>query len=341
MSSSDSVSLSISSSESMGEGGLEDPPEELAENDWPTKGSYGWVAADVRNQSSLFRWSRLLNSWLNCTRVITKGVSGDIASLERVSAIDRMCHWQEGATKKFFYMYMCHFSQLHVRLPLDDFIIDTFSQSFKHFKDGYFKVVVKEEGKPYFLNADGSTKFSFSWTGTPSRYKDMGTDELSAGDKEVVEILMKFVDKLPTKGLVRVYNSVHSIIDIEGHIAQSGKKNLALFQSLRKEMVAKAKAAGKTDIPNLQESVVEVHVHGGMKRKVELPPRAGKGKDVKKVRAVLLGAGSASGARSASGEKGPESGLIELPKISVRKDIAINLPETIINSIDGLYIGGR
>jgi len=38
-------------------------------------------------------------------------------------AIDRVCHGQEGATEKFFYMYMCHFSQLHVRLPLDDFII--------------------------------------------------------------------------------------------------------------------------------------------------------------------------------------------------------------------------
>jgi len=177
---------------------------------------------------------------------------------------------------------MCHFSQLHVRLPLDDFTmgvlralnvaptqlhpniwaylqafrilcqslylepslyaflyfydtrprqptswlslisrpsinrLDTFSQSFKHFKNGYFKVVVKGEGKPYFLNADGSTKFPFSWTGTPSRYKDMGMDELSAGDKEVVEILMKFFDKLPTKGLVRVYNSVDQIIDIEG-----------------------------------------------------------------------------------------------------------------------------
>ena len=85
-------------------------------------------------------------------------------------------------------------------------------------------------------------------------------------------------------------------------MAQSGKKNLALFQSLRKEMAAKAKAAGKTDVPNMQESVVEVHVHGGKK-----------GKDVKKVRAALLGTGSASGAGSASGEKGPESGLIELP----------------------------
>jgi len=34
--------------------------------------------------------------------------------------------------------------------------------------------------------------------------------------------------------------------------------------------------------------------------------------------------------------KGLESGLIQLPEISVRKDIAINLPDAIINSIDGM-----
>jgi len=94
--------------------------------------------------------------------------------------------------------------------------LDAFSQSFKHFKDGYFKVVVKDGGKSYFFNVDGSTKFPFSWTGNPSRYKDMSIDELSAADREVVEMLMKFTDKLPTKGLVRVYNSIHPIIDIEG-----------------------------------------------------------------------------------------------------------------------------
>ena len=225
---------------------------------------------------------RLLNSWLICTPVISKGFSGDIVSLERVSAIDRVCYGQEGATENFFYTYMCHFSQLHVRLPLDDFTIgvlrtlnvaptqlhpnswaylqafrilcqslyleptpyaflyfydtrprrpatwlslisrpsisrlDASSQSFKHFKDGYFKVVVKEGGKAYFLNADGNAKFPFSWTNNPSRYKYMGMDELSAGDKEVGDTLLKFVDKLPTKGLVRVYNSMHPIIDIEG-----------------------------------------------------------------------------------------------------------------------------
>jgi len=92
----------------------EDPPEELEESNWPTKDGYGWVATDVRDQSSLFRWSRMLNSRLNCTPVMSRGASGDIVSLERVSAVDRVCHGQEGAIEKFFYMYMCHFSQLHV-----------------------------------------------------------------------------------------------------------------------------------------------------------------------------------------------------------------------------------
>ncbi|QCD78885.1 hypothetical protein DEO72_LG1g2521 [Vigna unguiculata] len=320
-----------------------DPLEEITESNWPAKAGYDWVVADVHNQSSLFQCSRLLNSWLNCTPVIAKGVHRGIVSLERVSAIERVCHGQEGAAKKFFYMYMCHFSQLHVRLPLDDFTmglplvsqpsiskLDRFSQSFKHFKDGYFKVVVKEGDKSHFLNAYGSTKFPFSWMGSPSRYKDMGTDELSATDREVVEVLMKFTEKLPTEGLVRLHNLVHLIIDIEGHMAQAGKKNLTLFQTMRKEKAVKAKAIGKTEVPNLQESLVEVHVHGGTKRKAELPARPGKGEDVKKVRASLLGQGSLSGA------KGPEAGLIELPKTAVRKDITINLQKIVINSIDNM-----
>ncbi|QCD96018.1 hypothetical protein DEO72_LG6g720 [Vigna unguiculata] len=139
--------------------------------------------------------------------------------------------------------------------------------------------------------------------GSPSRHKDMSTDELSAADREVVEVLMKFTDKLPTKGLVRVYNSVHPIIDIEGHMAQAGKKNLTLFQALRKEKVVKAKAAGNTP---------------------------GKGKEVKKVRVALLGQGSSSGT------KGPELGLIELPETTIIKDITINLSEIVTNSIDSI-----
>ena len=115
-----------------------------------------------------------------------------------------------------------------------------------------------------------------------------------------------------------------------GHMPQVGKKNLTLFQTLRKEKVTRAKVVEKIEVPNLQESLVEVHVHGGTKRKVELPARLGRGKDVKKVWAALLGP------RSSSGAKGPEAGLIELPKTTVRKDIEMNMPETLINSIDSM-----
>ncbi|QCD89124.1 hypothetical protein DEO72_LG4g62 [Vigna unguiculata] len=296
-------------------------------------------------------------------------VDRDIVSLERVNAVEYVCHGQEGAADRFFYMYICHFSQLYVQLPLDNFAmgilrllnvaptqlhpnswaylqafyvlcqslylkpsplaflyfydtrprkpatwlslvsrpsicrLDAFTQSFKHFKDGFFKVVVKEGGRSHFLNVDGSTKFSFSWTSNPWRCEDMNTDELSAADREVVEVLMKFTDRLPTKGLVRVYNSVHLIIDIEGHMTQVGKKNLTLFQALRKEKAVKAKAVGNTEVPNLQDSLVEVHVHGGTKRKAELPTRPGRGKDVKKVKAALLGQGLSSGTKGAGSRK--------------------------------------
>jgi len=94
--------------------------------------------------------------------------------------------------------------------------LDGFTQSFKHFKDGLFKVVVKELGRSYFYNDDGSAKFPFSWTDNPWRYKDMKREKLSLADREVVETLMKFNDKMPTKGLVRVYYFVHPIVDIEG-----------------------------------------------------------------------------------------------------------------------------
>jgi len=113
-------------------------------------------------------------------------------------------------------------------------------------------------------------------------------------------------------------------------MAQLGKKNLTLFQAFRKEKAVKAKVVGNTVVPNLQDSLVDIHVHGGTKRKVELPIRAGKGKDVKKMRAAVMGPGSTSGV------KGPEAGLIELPETTVRKDIEINVSESLINSIDNM-----
>jgi len=120
------------------------------------------------------------------------------------------------------------------------------------------------------------------------------------------------------------------VLCTSGHMTQMGKKNLTLFQTLRKEKAVKARVARNTEVPNLQDSLVDVHVHGGTKRKAELPARSSKGKDVKKVRAVVMGVGSASRV------KAPEAGLIELPETTVQKDIEINVPESLMDSIDNM-----
>jgi len=105
---------------------------------------------------------------------------------------------------------------LLVDKPLGISRLKAFTQLFKHFKDGFFKVVVKEPRHSYFYNDDRSTKFPFSWIDNPWCYKDMKKEKLSLADTEVVETLMKFNDKMPTKGLVRVYYSIHPIVDVGG-----------------------------------------------------------------------------------------------------------------------------
>jgi len=88
----------------------EDSVEEIAESSLSAKAGYELVAADVRTQYSLFRWSRILNAWLNYVPILEWGTRRSIVALERVSDVDCVCHGKEGAIEGFFYMYMCHFS---------------------------------------------------------------------------------------------------------------------------------------------------------------------------------------------------------------------------------------
>jgi len=113
-------------------------------------------------------------------------------------------------------------------------------------------------------------------------------------------------------------------------MAQVGKKNLNLFQALHKEKAAKARNAGNIEVPNLQDLLVDVHVHGGSKRKGEVPTKQGGGKDTKSVRVALLGLGSSTSVTKL------EPRLIELPKTSIRRDIDINLSKSVVNSIDNM-----
>jgi len=61
--------------------------------------------------------------------------------------------------------------------------LDAYSQSFKHFKEGFFRVVLKSVGHALFLDDSGNTKVPFYWTDNPWQFKDMQKDELSTEDR--------------------------------------------------------------------------------------------------------------------------------------------------------------
>jgi len=96
-------------------------------------------------------------------------------------------------------------------------MLDAYSQLFKRFKDGFFKVVVKPAGQEHFYGEDGKPKFPFYWRDNPWRYEDMTKDMLSKEDRRIVGILEKFPCKLPTKSIVRVYLSTQPVIELQGN----------------------------------------------------------------------------------------------------------------------------
>jgi len=99
----------------------EDPTKEVVKTDLPWRARYEWVSQTMTEQFSLFRWCRLLDSWLWCICVFERNASLNTGSLERVSVVKSVYHGREQFKENFFYMYMCHFSQLHVWLPFDYF----------------------------------------------------------------------------------------------------------------------------------------------------------------------------------------------------------------------------
>ncbi|QCD86590.1 hypothetical protein DEO72_LG3g1114 [Vigna unguiculata] len=243
--------------------------------------------------------SWLLNSWLNCTPVIARDVDRDIVSLKRVSTVEhvvviRLCYGGASPIKRGTYSTASEQMGVLVGLLCPLSIAVSTSVSSCIF---------------ILLRHKAPTTDNMAILGEQAEYKREGGHICSTQMG------------VPNSLLV-------GRVTLGGHMAQVGKKNLTLFQALRKKKAVKAKEAGNTEVPNLQESLVEVHVHGDSKRKAELPARPSRGKDVKKVRVALLGQGSSSGA------KGSKAGSIKQLEMTVRKDIEINMTETLINSIN-------
>lgn len=64
-----------------------------------------------------------------------------------------------------------------------------YTTSYKNFKEKYFKIFVELDGRPYFYDTDGRTKFHFHWTQTPTRIVSWLRPSLTTRDREIFVVL--------------------------------------------------------------------------------------------------------------------------------------------------------
>jgi len=96
---------------------------EVVEGDLLRQSGYEWASSTVTLHFSKYCWSSMVKSYATAYRIFADSVPDGAISVERCSAIDNICHGREGYHSDFFFMYVCLFTDSHVRVPFDEFTV--------------------------------------------------------------------------------------------------------------------------------------------------------------------------------------------------------------------------
>jgi len=89
-------------------------------------------------------------------------------------------------------------------------LLASYTQSFKRFKTGFFKVVIWFAGAGYFYFENGEPKFPFYWTKHPTPYRVWPRTSLTQEDLYVLSYLDQLPKKLSSKKIIGVFRSSHT-----------------------------------------------------------------------------------------------------------------------------------
>jgi len=84
-------------------------------------------------------------------------------------------------------------------------VLDGFTQSFKNFKDGFFRVRMEVGHEPWYLDGAGVARFPLYWTSSPTKLEVVSRDMLDASSRRVVEVLERLPPRAPGKWIVCCY----------------------------------------------------------------------------------------------------------------------------------------
>jgi len=84
-------------------------------------------------------------------------------------------------------------------------VLDGFTQSFKNFKNGFFRVSMEAGNEPWYLDEAGVARFLLYWTSSPTKWELVSKDTLDVANRRVVEVLERLPPRAPGKWIVCCY----------------------------------------------------------------------------------------------------------------------------------------
>ncbi|KOM40204.1 hypothetical protein LR48_Vigan04g040200 [Vigna angularis] len=68
-------------------------------------------------------------------------------------------------------------------------ILELYSQSFRGFKDKFFRVTIAELGRPFFFNEDNNPRFPLYWTQDPLKFTSWSEDKMTIKELDALNVL--------------------------------------------------------------------------------------------------------------------------------------------------------
>ncbi|KOM48075.1 hypothetical protein LR48_Vigan07g177900 [Vigna angularis] len=72
-----------------------------------------------------------------------------------------------------------------------DALLKQYSQSYRGFKDKFFRASILDSGQAFFFHEDGIPKFSLYWTQNPLKFTSWPEDKMTVGELEALKIMGK------------------------------------------------------------------------------------------------------------------------------------------------------
>ncbi|KAL2331747.1 hypothetical protein Fmac_019328 [Flemingia macrophylla] len=107
------------------------------------------------------------------------------------------------------------------RIPKRE-LLESFTSSYKNFKNGFFRVSIPEEGRKYFFDNVGTPLFPLSWTRKPRRCDGYNVEDLTLTERVGLKVLLQAPRPLPAKMLIMPPKSLQIALDLIGIMSKVG-----------------------------------------------------------------------------------------------------------------------